>query len=118
MEIGFTFKIIDKADINTVIPLVQELNKHSVSDEVIKGRFAEMITRSYECAGVFERDNLIGVCGLWFNTRHYIGKSVEVDHVYIKEEFQGKGLGKNFFKWIYEYAKKKGCNASELNAYV
>ena len=114
----FTFKIIDKQKINTVIPLVQKLNNNSTSDEVLKIRFSEMITQNYECAGVYHGDKLIGICGLWFCTRHYSGKSVEPDHVYIEDDYQGQGLGKLFFQWIYNYAKEKDCEAIELNTYV
>ncbi|WP_397363589.1 GNAT family N-acetyltransferase [Olleya sp. R77988] len=115
---SFSFKIIDKKEINSVIPLIQKLTNNKNSDAVLITRFADMITQNYECAGVFDGDVLIGVSGLWFQTRHYAGKSMEVDHVYIEEAYQGKGLGKQFFKWLYDYAKSKGCVISELNTYV
>ncbi len=115
---SFSFKIIDKKEINTIIPLIQKLTNNANSDAVLKARFAEMVTENYECAGVFDCDVLIGISGLWFQTRHYAGKSMEVDHVYIEEKYQGQGLGKQFFKWLYDYAKRKGCNTSELNTYV
>jgi GNAT superfamily N-acetyltransferase len=114
----FTFKIIDSSKINSIIPLIQKLTDNANTDAVLKERFAEMVTQSYECAGVFDGDKLIGISGMWFQTRHYSGKSMEVDHVYIEDSYQGKGLGKQFFKWLYEYAKSKGCNISELNTYV
>ena len=102
--------------------LVDELNEaiadNKNSDTVLKERFAEMVEQNYECAGVYDEEKLIGVCGMWFQTRHYSGKSMEVDHVYIEADYQGKGLGKSFFKWLYDYAKSKGCNTSELNTYV
>ncbi|AEH00344.1 GNAT family N-acetyltransferase [Lacinutrix sp. 5H-3-7-4] len=115
---SFCFKIIDKKDINIIIPLMQKLTNNTNSDDVLKTRFAEMVKENYECAGVYLGEKLIGICGMWFQTRHYAGKSMEVDHVYIEAEYQGKGLGKLFFKWIYKYAKSKGCNISELNTYV
>ncbi|RAJ14619.1 GNAT family N-acetyltransferase [Olleya aquimaris] len=115
---SFSFKIIDNTEINSIIPLVQKLTNHANSDAILKERFAEMITQNYECAGVFDGDTLIGICGMWFQTRHYAGKSMEVDHVYIEEAYQSKGLGKQFFKWLYDYAKSKGCITSELNTYV
>ena len=114
----FRFKIIDKKDINTIIPLVRKLTSNANSENVLKERFAAMVEENYECAGVVDNEKLIGVCGMWFQTRHYTGKSMEVDHVYIEEAYQGKGLGKEFFKWLYDYAKSKGCNTSELNTYV
>ena len=115
---SFTFQIIDKDKMNSIIPLVQKLNNNSVSDEVLKQRFSEMFSQNYECAGVFYGDKLVGVCGLWFCTRHYSGKSVEPDHVYIEDGYRGQGLGKHFFAWIYNYVIQKGYEAVELNTYV
>lgn len=114
----FTFKIIEKDNINSIIPLVQKLNNNKQTESVLKQRFGEMITQNYECAGIFDNDKLIGISGLWFCTRHYAGKTVEVDHVYINDEYRGEGLGKQFFKWIYEYVKQNGCESVELNTYV
>ncbi len=114
----YSFKIIDKTDILKVVPLVEKLNDFNISKNVLEERFLEMIAQNYECAVIFNGDAVVGVCGLWFCTRHYAGKSVEVDHVYIDENHRGKGLGKQFFKWIYDYVKQKGCKTVELNTYV
>lgn len=51
-------------------------------------------------------------------TRHYAGKSCEPDHVFIKSHFQNKGIGKKIFKFIFDYARERGCETSELNSYV
>lgn len=115
---AFIFKIIEKENINMVIPLVQKLNDYKISYAVLEQRFAEMITQNYECAVIYDNDKLIGVTGLWYCTRHYSGKSVEPDHVYIDDDYRGKGLGKQFFEWIYNYALEKGYEAAELNTYV
>ncbi|WP_317169090.1 GNAT family N-acetyltransferase [Flavivirga algicola] len=112
------FKIIEKENINTVIPLVQKLNNNKISYEVLEQRFSEMVTQNYECAVIYNGDKLIGVTGLWFCTRHYSGRSVEPDHVYIDDGYRGMGLGKQFFEWIYNYIKAKGYEAVELNTYV
>lgn len=114
----FEFKIIDKKRINDIIPLVEKLNEKSVSYEVLKDRFSEMINQNYECAVIYDNEKLIGICGLWFCTRHYSGKSVEPDHVFIEDQYRGQGLGKQFFKWIYNYVKEKGCESIELNTYA
>lgn len=115
---AIAFKIIDKGFIDSIIPLIQKLNNNQVSDVVLRERFVDMFSQNYECAGLFKDNELIGVCGLWFCTRHYSGKSVEVDHVYIDEKYRGQRLGKQFFEWIYNYAKNKGYEAMELNTYV
>lgn len=112
------FKIIDKEEIDLIIPLIQKLNDNRISYDILKQRFSEMVNQNYECAVIKNESVIIGVSGLWFCTRHYIGKSVEVDHVYIEEAYRCKGLGKQFFEWIYIYIKNKGFEAIELNTYV
>jgi GNAT superfamily N-acetyltransferase len=112
------FKLVEKEHIEEILPLVQKLNGYKVTDALLKKRFYEMFDQNYECAGIYDSNKLIGICGLWFCTRHYSGRSVEPDHVFIDEEYRGKGLGKAFFKWIYDYVLTKGCEAVELNTYV
>lgn len=115
---SFQFKILDAIEIHSVIPLIQKLTEHKFSENILKERFTEMVSQNYECAVIYEGETLIGVTGMWFCTRHYTGKTVEIDHVYIDDGYRGKGLGKQFLNWIYEYVKTKGCNSVELNTYV
>jgi GNAT superfamily N-acetyltransferase len=115
---AFSFKIIDKSDINSIIPLVQKLTNYKYSDEILEERFAEMVTQNYECAGIYDGEKIIGISGMWYCTRHYVGKSMEVDHVFIDDGYRNLGLGKQFFSWIYEYVKAKGYDSVELNTYV
>ena len=97
---------------------MQKLTENKFANEVLKKRFSEMFTQNYECAGIYNDNELIGICGMWFCTRHYSGKSVEVDHVFIDENHRNKGLGNSFFDWIYKYVISKGCEEIELNTYV
>lgn len=115
---NISFKILDKNLINNIIPLIYELNDGSVSKDVLKLRFKEMVLQNYECAVIYDNDVLIGVSGLWFCTRHYTGKSVELDHVYINPDYRNQGLGKQFMDWIKAYCTNKGCQSIELNTYV
>ena len=115
---AFSFKIIDKNAVETIIPFIKKLTKNTHTDAVLKSRFKEMVEQNYECAGIYSGCHIIGICGMWFQTRHYAGKSVEIDHLYINAEHQGKGLGTLFLKWVNNYAKTKGCLTSELNTYV
>ena len=86
--------------------------------DVLQNRVLEMATQNYECAGMYLNNELVGICGIWFMTRHYIGKSSELDQVIIHPKLQSKGLGKQFMQWIFTYLKNKGIEACELNAYI
>mgnify|MGYP006163034099 FL=1 len=114
----FQFKIIPSDSIEIVVPLVKKMSKASISEGLLLVRFREMVTQNYECVGVYEGDQLVGVSGLWYATRHYSGRSVELDHVFIENEYRNKGLGTQFINWIQDHVKLKGCQAIELNAYI
>jgi len=116
MELAFN-KIL-KNDLDKIIPFVMELGEYQTDEALLRTRFKEMLTQNYECFGVFLKDEIIGVFGLWFMTRHYAGKSCEPDHVYINPEYQNRGFGKEIFEFIFSYCKEKGCETSELNSYV
>lgn len=113
-----SFKIIEPSQINSIIPLMLKLTNNKVSEAILKQRFAEMVTQNYECAAIYDDEKLIGIAGMWFCTRHYSGRSVELDHVFIDDGYRRKGLGKKFMKCIYDYAAQKGCQVAELNTYV
>jgi hypothetical protein len=115
----FQFKIIPSDSIVVVVPLVKKyMSKVSITEDLLIERFREMVTQNYECVGVYHTDQLVGVCGLWYATRHYSGKSVELDHVVIEDAYRNNGLGTQFVNWIQLYVKSKGCQAIELNAYI
>lgn len=113
----YTIQLILKERLEVILPFLQNL-KPDISMNVLTERLKEMVASGYECVGVYDENILIGISGLWFLTKYYVGKHVEPDNVYILPEYQGKGIGKLLMNWIFEYAKSKGCIASELNCYV
>jgi len=115
---NISIKVLSRDQILDIIPLMIEYTEGKTERAVLEARFLEMASQNYECAAMYDGDKLIGVAGMWFMTRHYSGKSMEPDHVYISNEYRRKGLGKRFFDWMHAYAKEKGCNSSELNTYV
>ena len=111
-------KVISKEEILNIIPLLQKLNSKTPIN-LLKERVKEMSEFSnYECVGLYIEEQLVGISGLWYSTRHSIGKTVEPDHVILDESLRGQGIGKQFFKWIDNHVQNKGCEAIELNAYV
>ncbi|WP_405604033.1 GNAT family N-acetyltransferase [Polaribacter sp. Asnod1-A03] len=108
---------IQSEEILTIIPLLVKLNSKTPLP-LLKERVLEMsLFSNYECIGLYINDQLTGICGLWYSTRHYIGKTVEPDHVIIDESLRGKKIGNQFFSWIDNHVKNKGCEAIELNTY-
>ncbi|MBI3133208.1 MAG: GNAT family N-acetyltransferase [Bacteroidetes bacterium] len=111
------FDFIPPAEIGQIMPLLTQVNLKT-PPAVLEARLQEMVQQNYKCLGIYDNGKLIGICGLWFMTRHYCGKSIEPDHVMIDPAYQGKGVGKKLFEWIFAYAKANGIEATELNTYV
>jgi len=112
------FCIIPTKDILTIIPLLYKLNDAKISEEILEKRTLEMAQQNYECLGIYDGTDLIGICGLWFQTRHYAGKSCEMDHVIIDNTYRNQGIGGRMMEFIYEYTQNLNCNWIELNTYV
>ena len=112
------YKILSKEDIPNIIPLIKELNSKTPID-ILSVRFSEMFEmENYECVGLFNKKELIAICGLWYSIRHYIGKSVEIDHFIIDKNYRNKMIGTKMLNWIEERSTKKGFEAIELNTYT
>lgn len=112
------FKIIPTSEILVITPFLKKFGDPTISIETLKQRVLEMSQQSYECVGIYDSEKLIGICGLWYQTRHYAGKSVETDHVFIEEEYQSKGIGKQLMDFVESHTLTKNCNWIELNTYV
>ena len=52
----YTYQLIPKENIHTIIPLLQILND-SISEKVLQERLTEMVEKGYECAGVYDAIN-------------------------------------------------------------
>ncbi|MBD3637475.1 MAG: GNAT family N-acetyltransferase [Crocinitomicaceae bacterium] len=111
------FQFIEKENILQIVPLMQKISTEK-DEELLAQRILEMADQNYKCLGIFDENKLIGICGLWFLTRHYCGKTVEPDHVVIDEAYQDQGIGKQLFEWIFSYCRTHNITGTELNTYV
>lgn len=118
METAISIRIIPPSEILSIMPLMYKLGDSKVSEETLKERIQEMAQQNYECVGVYDKEKLIGICGLWFQTRHYAGRSMEIDHVIIDETNRSNGVGKQLMAFVSDYARQKSCRWIELNTYV
>ncbi len=112
-----SYNLIAPENMYSIIPMLQILN-NKLPEELLKERLNEMMEKGYECLGIYDEEKLIGICGLWILTKYYIGRHIEPDNVMILPEYRNKGIGEQMMQWVYNYAKTKGCVASELNCYT
>ncbi|MBT7459242.1 MAG: GNAT family N-acetyltransferase [Flavobacteriaceae bacterium] len=114
-KLNFTY--LTENNIAQIVPLMQDFTSCKYSDEVLLQRHKAMFSFDYDCLAITIGNTLIGFCGLWYQMRHYSGKSCELDHFYIEKSCQGKGYGKQMLDWLSKELKDKGYEAIELNAY-
>jgi GNAT superfamily N-acetyltransferase len=111
------FRLIDPDHMTAIIPLLMELDP-SVPEQLLHDRIGDMLEMGYECIGIYQGEELIGICGVWMLAKYYIGKHLEPDNVYIKPAHRGKGLGARLNSWLQDLARSRGCTALELNCYI
>ena len=117
MNTKYIIKFIPDEEIFTIIPYLRMLDDR-VSVEVLQERLPNMLKHNYKCAGVYDGDILIGICGVWVLYKYYIGKHLEVDNVMIHPDYRNKGIGPFLLYWVNNYGKSIGCVATELNSYI
>lgn len=118
MEPQFTIKWIPTENLSSILPLAYVLNRETIPMDILQTRLNEMIPMGYKCIGVYDKDELIGICGVWMLNKLYAGKHVEPDNVIISPQYQGKGIGDLMLNFLDEYAKEVGCDRAEVNCYA
>src|SRR6266487_3321445 len=103
----YGIKLIPKENIKSIIPLASLLN--GLAEKLLAERLEMMMELNYECLGVYDKDKLIGICGLWTLVKLYNGKHLEPDNVIIHPDYRNKGIGEMMMAWIDNYAKEQNC---------
>ncbi|MCE3255650.1 MAG: hypothetical protein K0R25_1144 [Rickettsiaceae bacterium] len=98
-------------------PLLKQLNpklKKKDYEQMLKA----MTKNGYRMIGAFDRENCVGLSGVWVNTKIWCGKYIEPDNVVVDKNYRSKGVGKLLIDWIIEEGKNLGCKTSTLDSYV
>jgi GNAT superfamily N-acetyltransferase len=115
---SFVCRFIEKKEMHIIMPLVLLLNPNT-DLELLKARLQEMLEHTnYKCVGMFDNENLIGMCGIWVLYKLYVGKHIELDNVIVHPDFRGMNIGQQMIAFTDEYARSIDCSTSELNGYV
>ena len=118
MATEFQIGFIPKGKIHEILPLVQMLNNDKIPAEILKKRLQDMLLDGYQCMWAYDKELLIGICGVWLLNKLYVGKHVELDNVFVLQEYRSSGVGKLMLDRVFEYALEIGCEASEINCYI
>ena len=112
-----TVRLIPTNRLSVILPLVKILNP-GIEEDLLARRLEEMPGQGYRCAGAYQNEQLVGICGLWVTTRFYCGRMIEPDNVVVHPDFRSLGVGQKLMAWVYDYARAESCEVAELNSYV
>lgn len=119
MKKAYKIALIPYDQMETILPLTMELNSSTIEYALLQKRLEEMLAMGgYECIGVYDEEELIGICGVWILNKLYAGKHVEPDNVFIKKEYRSKGVGQLMMNFLFQYAIDIGCEGTEVNCYL
>ena len=114
----FSFHILtQKPEMLPLAPLLQQLNPIS-TPEYLDIALDDMIAHGYRMVTIQEGDICLGVAGIWVTTKLYSGKYLEMDNVVVASEYRSRGIGKLLTDYVTELARKEGCAAIMLDAYL
>lgn len=77
-----------------------------------------MIPNNYSQVAVFENGQCLGVTGIWFQTKLWCGKALEIDNFIVHPDHRSKGVGKMICDFVETKAKALGCTNIVLDAYT
>lgn len=115
---GYEIKYITaKTEMLCQLPLLQQLQPW-LNEKNMSEMLDDMLPHGYVMAGVFDGNKCVAITGLWFITKFYSGKYMEIDNFVTDENYRSKGLGKLLTDWCMTEAKKKNCRTVMLDAYT
>ena len=115
-QFNIKFRFIPKNQLDSIVFLLQALDP-KIDPKVLSQRLDQMKDADYQCVGIYDSDQLIGICGLWSLCKYYVGRHLEVDNVFIRPEYRKQGIGRSLMQWVESYAKEQNFCAIELNCY-
>ena len=116
-ETRSSIRLLAESELAAILPLIEILNPDT-SRAVLALRLEEMRDNGYRCAGAFVDRRCVGVAGMWFGTRFWCGRYVDIDNVVVDPAWRSHGIGQALLDWVEDYARRQGCEKAVLDAYV
>lgn len=106
-----------KSEMMKHIALLQEMYPNLSLEDYSKD-LDDMIPNNYFQVAVFENGKCLGLSGVWFGTKLWCGKYIELDNIIVSNKFRSKGVGKYIFDYVQNLGKEMGVSMLSLDSYV
>lgn len=102
---------VKKADFEAIIGLIQELADYEKASDQMMNSPAQMEEEQdlFECFVAEKDGEIVGMALYFFAYFTWVGKSLYLDDLYVKEELRGQGIGKLLLKEVFSVARKENC---------
>ena len=107
-----TIRKASEKDFSAILSLIKELSLFEKAPEKVTNTAAQMVEEKefFQCfiAETAEKE-IVGMALYFFAYYTWVGKSLYLDDLYVKEAFRGKEIGTKLLQKILEIAKKENC---------
>lgn len=110
-------ELTTKSEMLEQLSLLQEMYP-SLTMRDYSENLDEMIPNNYIQVAVFENDECLGLSGVWFGTKLWCGKYIELDNIIVSNKFRSKGVGKLIFDYVQNLGEEMGVSMLSLDSYT
>ncbi|WP_320111697.1 GNAT family N-acetyltransferase [Draconibacterium orientale] len=104
-------------DFPAIFGLITELAEYEKSPEKVSNSLELMYEQKdyFNCyVAETEEKEIIGMALYYFSYYTWVGKSLYLDDLYVKEAYRGNGLGTRLMDKMFEVAKAENCKRFRL----
>lgn len=119
MQATYPIRLLEPAETNSALDLLQHLNPGVARDELGRRLHAMRSDHPhYQLHGAFDGARLCGVAGCWIGTRIWCGRYLEIDNLVIDPAMRNSGAGTAMIRHFEELARLADCAVVLLDSYT
>jgi diamine N-acetyltransferase len=108
----YTVRHFEKDDIPEIMKLIQELADFENASDQVRNSIEQMQKEShlFECFIAEDKNNkVVGIALFYICYFTWVGKSLYLDDLIVKEEHRGNGIGTLLLNRVLSFAKEENC---------
>jgi len=102
----------EEQDFPAVLDLIKELALFEKAPEKVTNTVEQMQKEQdlFELFVVENNGEIVAMALYYFSYYTWVGKSLYLDDLYVKQEYRGNGIGQELIKELFKVAQKEDCS--------